>query len=106
MRNDSVTINENVFDILRLLAAILVVASHSFRHLSVAKPFWLLWLADGSVGVMILFAMSGFLNMYSYEKTILNGGDFTRYIVRRILRLYPLLIVANIFMAFENFYLY
>lgn len=39
--------HENCFDLLRLVAACIVVLSHTFRHLNIEKPTWLLCFTDG-----------------------------------------------------------
>ncbi len=92
----------NNFDALRLLAAASVIFSHSF------------FLADGNemheplivlsgrqsilglAGVFVFFAISGFLVTQSFEET----RSPWRYLVKRMLRIFPCLVVALVLSAF------
>lgn len=99
----------NCFDILRIVAAIIVVLSHSFRHFNVIKPWWLFFLTDGSIGVMIFFAISGFLNLASYERCIQSSSHpLRKFWFNRIIRIYPavlvLFLVVTIFDATLGIY--
>lgn len=104
--NKRLEASENIFDIIRILAAIIVVLSHSFRHFLIDKPILLTWLTDGSIGVMILFSLSGFLNMSSYERIKESGETYFQYIKKRLLRLYPLLLFSYFVMTIENAVIY
>lgn len=81
---------DNSFDLIRLLAAIIVMLSHSFRHFGIDKPVWSLCFTDGSVGVITFFTLSGYFIFASWE----TRGDmgFIRWIYNRLLRIYPLYI--------------
>ena len=46
---------DNIFALLKLIGAIIVIASHSCRYLGVPKPIWLSFLTAGSVGIIIFF---------------------------------------------------
>ena len=63
----------NNFDVLRLLAASLVLFSHSYALTASTEPFadvsgWTL----GEVGVVMFFAMSGFLIAKSWNEDVLE----------------------------------
>lgn len=85
---------ENCFVILRLLAAIIVLFSHSFRHFGIEKPPYLLFLTDGSTGVIILFALSGYLTWASYDRIMKNGGTVWLFLYRRFIRIFPLYLLS------------
>jgi peptidoglycan/LPS O-acetylase OafA/YrhL len=81
----------NNFDVLRLLAASFVLFSHSYALTGNAEPF-----ADvsgwtfGEIGVVMFFAMSGFLIAKSWNEQ----PRLAPFSVKRGLRLLPALIVA------------
>jgi peptidoglycan/LPS O-acetylase OafA/YrhL len=86
----------NNFDLLRLLAAILVVFAHSFDLLKLPEP--LLGIAPagwGYVGVLIFFSISGFLVSRSW----VNDPHLVSFAVKRALRLLPALVVALLLSA-------
>lgn len=87
---------ENCFDILRLLAGIIVLFSHSFRHFGITKPPYLLFLTDGSTGVIILFALSGYLTWASYDRIVKNGGSVWLFLYRRFIRIFPLYLLSAV----------
>ncbi len=81
----------NNFDVLRLLAASLVLFSHSYALTASTEPFadvsgWTL----GEVGVVMFFAMSGFLIAKSWS----DQPRLVPFAVKRALRLLPALFVA------------
>lgn len=81
----------NNFDVLRLLAASLVLFSHSYALTASPEPFagvsgW----TFGEVGVVMFFAMSGFLIAKSWSEQ----PRFAPFAVKRALRLLPALAVA------------
>jgi peptidoglycan/LPS O-acetylase OafA/YrhL len=81
----------NNFDVLRLLAASFVLYSHSYALTAHPEPF-----ADvsgwtfGEIGVVMFFAMSGFLIAKSWS----DQPQFAPFAVKRGLRLIPALVVA------------
>lgn len=80
---------ENNFDVLRLLAATLVLVSHSFLIAGVTEPTVGRW-PLGTLGVEIFFAISGFLIMMSWSRR----PGLRAFVVRRGLRILPALVVA------------
>ncbi len=86
---------ENNFDVLRLLGATLVLASHSFVVTGAAEPrigHWPL----GTFGVEVFFAISGFLIAASW----LRQPNLRGFVVRRGLRILPALALTVVLCAF------
>jgi peptidoglycan/LPS O-acetylase OafA/YrhL len=76
------------FDLMRLIAALLVVVSHTFP-LSGAPALRISGVEDlGALGVSIFFVISGFLVSASYQR------DPKTYLFKRILRIEPGLIAS------------
>ena len=94
---------QNCFDILRLVAITIVMLSHAFRHFGIEKPSYLLFLTDGSIGVMMFFAMSGFLIMGAYERSLQKGNSYWNFILNRILRLYPAIVCSFLILSIYRF---
>ena len=84
-------LQHNNFDVIRLFAAIMVIASHSYFLLGRPEPVagLLGYETAGSIGVAIFFCMSGFLVTRSAER-----GNLNRFLDARIRRLVPALFVA------------
>lgn len=81
----------NNFDVLRLLAASLVLFSHSYALTGNIEPFahvsgW----TFGGIGVVMFFAMSGFLIAKSWS----DHPQLVPFACKRALRLLPALVVA------------
>lgn len=95
---------ENCFDLLRLIAALIVMFSHSFRWFDYAKPRWMVFFTDGSVGVMIFFAISGYLIMASYDRCIQSRRSIKEYFINRFFRIYPALIISFIVLSLGNIF--
>ncbi len=91
---------DNNFNLIRFIAASLVLFSHSFA-LSIgtgdAEPLrQTIGLTWGVIAVDIFFITSGFLITRSY----LSKRSLASFILARLLRIYPALIVAMFFCAF------
>jgi peptidoglycan/LPS O-acetylase OafA/YrhL len=85
---------DNNFDVLRLVAATLVLVSHCFPLTGNEEPIGALTGATlGEVGVVMFFAMSGFL----IAKSWIDEPEPGRYFRKRALRLMPALVVAVAF---------
>jgi peptidoglycan/LPS O-acetylase OafA/YrhL len=80
----------NNFDVLRLLAASLVLFSHSYALTASPEPFAVSGWTFGEVGVVMFFAMSGFLIAKSWS----DQPGLVPFAVKRALRLLPALVVA------------
>ncbi|GAA4166867.1 acyltransferase [Gryllotalpicola daejeonensis] len=91
--------NANNFDLLRLIAALLVLFSHSFAAVGQNEPTaWLdptrgTW---GHVGVLIFFSISGYLITSSWARS----PHAVPYLVKRIFRILPALLAMTIVTAF------
>ncbi|HLM01403.1 MAG TPA: acyltransferase [Pyrinomonadaceae bacterium] len=96
----------NNFDFIRLLAASMVVFSHSFyllatpqRPLSESEPLKFLTggqMTFGNLGVWIFFAISGYL----ITQSMLRSSGYATYFTKRSLRIFPALIVDIVIAAF------
>ena len=83
---------DNCIDFIRLIAAMIVMFSHSFRWFGVDKPIWGLYFTDGSVGVITFNVLSGFLIFSSWERfsnseTCIKKR-IKKYAISRIFRIY------------------
>lgn len=77
--------NNNSLDLLRLMAASMVLYSHQYALLGLTEPSFLGWNTFGGVGVTIFFFMSGFLVWGSWQR----DSHVVRFIFRRSLRIFP-----------------
>jgi peptidoglycan/LPS O-acetylase OafA/YrhL len=88
---------DNNFDVLRLFAAALVLWSHCYPLTGRAEPLDApTGASGGEIGVVMFFAMSGFLIARSWSE----DPDPGRYALKRALRLMPALAVAVAFTTF------
>ena len=87
-------LRSNNFDAFRLLAALLVIWSHQFAVLGRPIPK-LLYDEPGAVGVVVFFAISGYLVMLSWLADPHLGG----FAMRRVLRIWPGLTAAVVLCA-------
>lgn len=90
---------DNNFDVLRLLAAALVLLSHSFAVVGITEPSAILDPSGGSwghVGVLIFFSISGYLIAQSWTGDPSPG----RYLIKRVFRIIPALAVMTVATAF------
>jgi len=86
----------NNFDVLRLVAATMVLVSHSFPLSGHDEPFAaVLGLSLGGLGVLMFFAISGFL----IAKSWCSDPRWKAFFIKRALRIMPGLIVAGLVAA-------
>jgi peptidoglycan/LPS O-acetylase OafA/YrhL len=85
----------NNFDVLRLIAAAMVLVSHSFALVGSGEPR-VGHLALGTLGVVVFFAISGFLIARSWD---LRPG-LSVYATKRALRIVPALLVVLLASAY------
>jgi peptidoglycan/LPS O-acetylase OafA/YrhL len=88
---------KNNFDFLRFIFALLVIISHSFALLGIAKQEWLLNLTNNQlsfsgIGLAGFFTISG----YFIYKSLARSKSIWAYLKKRILRLFPALLVLLI----------
>lgn len=83
---------------LRLIAALLVVFSHSFLLAGSLDPLEKIipTLTLARVGLAIFFVLSGYL----ITKSFLNDSNLKRFLAKRALRIFPALIAVSILTAF------
>lgn len=90
-----VSSRRNNFDVLRLGAALLVVATHSFAVVDQPEPASILDASRGTwghFGVLIFFSISGYLIAQSWDRDPAPG----RYLTKRASRIFPALAVMTI----------
>lgn len=88
--------HNNCFDLLRHLAAFLVLYSHHYALSGRAEPSFLGVHSLGGFSVLIFFSISGYLVSKSY----MRSTDFIDFLQKRSLRIFPALIVCSIFMVY------
>ena len=90
----------NNFDFIRLVAALLVIEGHSFAlsDINLIEPFSRLVKStySGEIAVDIFFLISGYLITKSY----LSSGDLFKYVLSRVLRIMPGLMVCCLLTVF------
>lgn len=84
------SVNRNSLDLLRLVAATMVLYSHQYALLGLTEPSFMGWTSFGGAGVTIFFFLSGFLVATSWER----DPDLKRFFARRSLRIFPALWVV------------
>ena len=87
---------KNSFDLLRLVAATLVLFSHQFALLGEFEPSFLGLTTFGGAGVTIFFFLSGMLVWSSWDR----DPDIGRFLARRSLRIFPALWVLVLLSVF------
>lgn len=81
----------NAFDLIRLIAAGMVLWSHQHGLMGFADPGVAIFRESiGGIGVLVFFAVSGYLNTLS----IMRHRSMLTFLVSRALRIYPALIVC------------
>ena len=83
---------ENNFNIIRFVAAIMVIYGHMY-YLIGSNPKCYYGMPVSSIGVKIFFLISGYLIMQSY----LRDANILRYAIRRFFRIVPGLIGVVLF---------
>jgi len=78
----------HTLDALRGVAALLIVTRHSDRL------FGGLDLPESWLAVDLFFVMSGVVIAHSYEERLLNGASPLKFILLRVIRLYPLYLIG------------
>ncbi len=97
----------NNFDFLRLLFAIFVIITHSYPLSGLAESDWLSQLTNGQIsfsylGVKGFFVISGFLIFQS----LCRSKSLVDYFWKRVLRLFPALIVVLLLTLIFGFFVY
>lgn len=90
---------DNNFNLMRLIAAVMVLYSHSFAlavGLSSAEPWLQFGITPGSVAVDIFFVTSGFL----VTGSLVSRKELCSFVMARVLRIYPALLVMLVLTIF------
>ncbi len=82
-------------DLLRILAIALVAWQHIASVCDTPPPKWLLSLDPGQIGVAIFVAIAGYL--------AISPGETTRWILSRLLKIYPAFWIATIVVLLANY---
>jgi peptidoglycan/LPS O-acetylase OafA/YrhL len=90
-----------VLDGMRGVAAIIVMIFHFFAH-STTYPYLS---KNGYIAVDFFFILSGFVIMHSYGRRLATGMSTTDYVLRRVIRLYPMAMIGMLLGA-VSLYLY
>lgn len=96
----SLRLQRNNFDALRLLAAAVVCVVHTAELSGFPALAWLLQVLSSAVAVKAFFVMSGFLICMSFERS----SSLRRYIEKRVRRLYPAYVFVIALCAFGLFF--
>lgn len=88
--------NANCFDFIRLVAAWLVLYSHSYALVGLPEPTPIAGQSFGSLAVAVFFSLSGYLVCQSWSR----DPSAVRFAIRRGLRIFPGLLVVILFTAF------
>ncbi len=86
----------NSFDVIRHIAAFMVLISHQFALSGLKEPSFLSLGSYGSFGVAIFFVISGYL----IAKSCLRSENFASYMEKRIRRIFPALIICCFLLVF------
>lgn len=89
----------NNFDLIRLFAAMQVAIVHASIHLEYENYF--ISILKMFPGVPIFFFISGFLIFASFEKSNTSPNPLRNFFFKRILRLYPALLLCLVFSVFS-----
>ena len=90
-------VHRNAFDLLRLIAASIVIFSHAYALLGLPDGpivHFVEYIGAGGLGVGIFFSLSGYLNARSVRRHAV-----TEFYIFRALRIFPALIVNLVFTA-------
>jgi peptidoglycan/LPS O-acetylase OafA/YrhL len=79
-----------LLDLLRGIAALLVVAFHSGESLTLRLPA-----RQGYLAVDLFFVLSGFVIAHSYEDRLKGNVTFRDFTVARVIRLYPMYLLGS-----------
>lgn len=85
----------NNFDFARLLAALFVLYGHQYGLLGHNEPTLMPGQSFGTIGVYIFFSISGYLVVQSWQR----DSRILPFVAKRLLRIWPGLIVATLFCA-------
>lgn len=90
--------HHNNFDFLRFVFASFVIITHSFALLGMEKKEWMLGITNGQISFSQL-GLAGFFTISGYfiYKSMLRSDSVLHYLKKRVLRLFPALLVVLLF---------
>lgn len=104
------------FNLMRFVGAICIAVflhynDHFLPYLGLQNPYnynTVVWALshDSVVFVEMYFIISGILFVFAYKDKVMNNVGFDTFFARRIIRIYPLVVITSIFMYTGNFILY
>lgn len=86
----------NNYDFMRVAAAVSVIISHQFALFGLPEPLVLQFQTLGGFGVLIFFAISGYLVGHSWD----SDPNLLRFASRRLLRIWPAYILIVLICVF------
>ena len=86
------TLHFDALDGLRGVAAFMVLLGHASSEMFGGGHHT--WAPRKGLAVVFFFALSGFVVAYAYESRILRGMTFREFALRRIVRLFPMIILG------------
>jgi peptidoglycan/LPS O-acetylase OafA/YrhL len=86
----------NSFDIIRHIAAYMVLISHHFILSGLSEPVFLKWSTYGTIAVAVFFSISGYFMAESFSRS----DNFIEFMVKRCRRIFPALIMCSFVMYF------
>lgn len=95
----------NSLNLFKLIAALQVMYVHIVNHLDIGSNIIFDKIFGIFLGVPIFFTLSGFLIWLSIDRTV-SKSDFSNYVKKRFLRIYPEMWVAIIFEILVMFVFY
>jgi peptidoglycan/LPS O-acetylase OafA/YrhL len=80
-----------ILDGIRAIAALVVLALHAFAPFDLASL-----IPHSGLAVDLLFCLSGFVLSYAYEARLLSTMSLWDFVIIRVIRLYPLILVGTL----------
>ena len=96
MEQRTIGLRNNSFDLIRHVAALLVLVSHHFALSGLQEPGITGYNSLGGIAVIAFFSISGLLITHSF----LNAKGLADYLGKRVARIFPALIVCAFLMTF------
>ncbi|MFJ2359775.1 acyltransferase family protein [Pseudomonas fluorescens] len=90
------TLRKNSFDLIRHIAALMVLVSHHFALWGLPEPGIAGFNSLGGIAVTAFFAISGLL----ITRSFVNSTSFTDYLTKRVARIFPALILCSFAMTY------
>ena len=95
MKNEGIDFKRNNFNAIRLLAAFMVMSGHMAYLIGINRPI-LFEQEIQSLGCKLFFIIGGYL----ITESIVRDDNLIRYIVKRLARIFPALVICIMFSVF------